>query len=108
MSIRDPEGNEIPIRNWANLLLETANWLANQGLLTTEKCPVILGGMNRRYLIHSIPTHPNGRSFTTKNHRLSNGLHIELHWGPKSMALRSFQLLSEFSQDPAEFCVLLG
>ena len=108
MSIRDPEGNEIPIRNWANLLLETANWLANQGLLTTEKCPVILGGMNRRYLIHSIPTHPNGRSFTTKNHRLSNGLHIELHWGPKSMALRSSQLLSEFSQDPAEFYVLLG
>ena len=108
MNIRDPKGNEIPVRNWANLLFETANWLADLGLLTTEHCPVIVGGMNRRYLINSMPTHPNGRSFTTKNHRLSNGLHIELHWGPKSMALRSYQLLSEFGQDPAQFHVLLG
>ena len=106
--IRDLNGNEILVSNWANLLEKTADWLVQAGHLTAEKCPVTVGRMNGRYLIDLHPTHPNGRTFTTKQTRLSNGLHIELHWGAKSATQRCRQLLVKFGQDPAQFHVQLG
>ncbi len=107
LRIRDVKGNEIPVYSWASLLKETADWLVREGYLTSGKCPVTVGNMDRRYLINSHAMHPNGRTFTTKNARLSNGLYIELQWGPKSIALRCYQLLAQFGQDPAQFQVLL-
>ena len=105
--IRNPKGNEISVSSWASLLRETADWLVQGGYLTSGECPVTVGNMNRRYLIDLHPTHPNGRTFTTKYARLSNGLYIELQWGPKSMAQRCYQLLAKFDQDPEQFQVLL-
>ncbi len=106
--IRDQNGSEIKVSNWASLLKTTADWLVQAGYLASERCPVTVGNMRSRYLIDLHPTHPNGRTFTTKDTTLSNGLHIELHWGAKSAAMRCCELLVEFGQDPAQFHVLLG
>ena len=106
--IRDQNGSEITVSNWASLLKTTADWLVRAGHLTSERCPVTVGNMRSRYLIDLHPTHPNGRTFTTKDTTLSNGLHIELHWGAKSALVRCCELLVEFGQDPAHFHVLLG
>ena len=71
LRMRDSKGTEIPVRNWANLLSETAEWLIREGLLTENDCPVSVVGERSRYLIHEMPIHGDKREF--KNIRnLSN------------------------------------
>ena len=105
--LRDPRGSEIPITGWANLLSETAEWMIRERLLTEDECPVVVGNMTRRYLIHSTPVHPSGRK-SKASRKLSNGLYIELQWGPKDIARRCEELLIHFNQDPEQFYVLLN
>ena len=105
--LRDPLGCEISITGWTNLLAETAEWLVRERLLIDAMCPVIVGNMANRYLVHSMPYHRNGQ-LSKSFKKLSNGLYIELNWGPKDAARRSEQLLARFDQDPEQFHVRLN
>ena len=104
--LRVPGGEEIPVGNWAYLFLKTAEWLAEQGLLSESICPFRLEGMTR-YLIHSEPAHSNGRRFGFSK-QLSNGLYLECHFDPQSIARYCGRLVAAFGQDPAQFHVRLG
>ena len=106
LRFRDPKGIEISVQNWALLLSETADWLVREGLIVGSKCPVTVGNMRKRYLIHSTPLHPQGQRFVNDK-RLSNGLHLESSYSAKGIARLCGQLLAEFGQDPAKFHVLL-
>ena len=57
--LQSPEGKEIDVSSWADLLLETSEWLIRKGLLTKDDCPVTTGRMAKRYLIHVTPVHPS-------------------------------------------------
>ena len=61
--LQSPEGKEIDVSSWADLLLETSEWLIRKGLLTKDDCPVTTGRMAKRYLIHVTPVHPSERKF---------------------------------------------
>ena len=104
--LRDPHGNEVSITSWTNLLFQVAEWLITEGSLTKWRCPVQVGNMTNRYLIHSTQVHPNGQR-SKAIRQLSNGLYIELQWDPRQIARRSEELLVHFGQDPAQFQVLL-
>ena len=104
---RDPLGCEITITGWTNLLAETAEWLVRERLLIDAICPGVVGNMANRYLVHSMPYHRNGQ-LSKSFKKLSNGLYIELNWGPKDAARRSEQLLARFDQDPEQFHVRLN
>ena len=105
-SLQGPRGNEISVLNWAALLVETAEWLIRQGMLTEAVCPVKVGGMTSRYLIAVTANHPSRREFKNGK-RLSNGLFLELHWASKAIARLCEQLVDKFGQDPALFRVRL-
>ena len=104
--LRDPHGNEISITSWSNLLFNVAEWLVDEGSLTKWRCPVQVGNMTNRYLIHSTPIHPNGQRSKAIG-QLSNDLYVELQWDPRQMVRRCEELLVHFGQDPAQFHVLL-
>ena len=106
LSLRDPRGKEISVSNWVDLLVETADWLIGEGLLTKENCPVTLGRMTKRYLIHATSYHPTGRKFGFIK-QLSNGLYLEGQWDPPNIARRCQELVSKFDQDPKRFRVRL-
>ena len=101
--IKDPEGKEVPVDNWSDLFFSVARWLADAELLTG---PFTFGTMTKRHLIHTEPTHPNGRKFGWSR-QLPNGLFLECKWGAKAIARLSGQLLDEFGQDPRQFQVQL-
>ena len=104
--LQGPQGKEVSISNWSNLLQQTAEWLIREGLLAKADCPVTVGRMTKRYLIHTTPEHPDGRK--SKQFRpLSNGLYIECQWGPRDIAWRCGELVDKFGQDPAQFHVRL-
>ena len=106
LCIRKSGGEKIPVDNWVDLLFRTAEWLVEEGLLTEERCPVQVGNMTKRYLIHVASKHPGGREFGFPR-QLSNGLYLEGQWDPRSVVRRCVQLLSKFGEDPAQFHVLL-
>ena len=104
--LQGPQGKEVSISNWSNLLRQTAEWLIREGLLAKADCPVTVGRMAKRYLIHTTPEHPDGQK-SGHFRPLSNGLYIECQWGSLDIARRSGELAEKFGQDPAHFHVRL-
>ena len=104
--LQSPEGKEIDVSSWADLLLETSEWLIRKGLLTKDDCPVTTGRMKKTYLIHVTPVHPSKRKFA-QSKPLSNGLYLERNYNMKSLVQHCELLLERFDQDPAQFRVRL-
>ena len=104
--LQSPEGKEIAVSSWADLLLETSEWLIRKGLLTKYDCPVTTGRMAKRYLIHVTPVHPSKQKFGWSK-PLSNGLYLERKFGVKSLVQYCGLLLEQFGHDPAQFHVRL-
>ena len=104
-TLRDPRGNETSVTSWDGLLWETAEWFVREGLLTKEKCPVLVGGMQAKCLINSERMHPSGMWFK-RPVRLSRGLYLEAHLTSREIARRSAkQLVEKLGEDPAQFYV---
>ncbi len=61
-AVVDPGGISHQVRAWKDILSAVADWLSNQGLLTTADCPVSLPG-GSRHLVGVVPKHPSGRDF---------------------------------------------
>ena len=101
---RDPRGNETSVTSWDGLLWETAEWFVREGLLTKEKCPVLVGGMQAKCLINSERMHPNGMWFK-RAVRLSRGLYLEAQLPSREIAWRSAQLVEKLGEDPNRFHV---
>ena len=104
---REPNGNEVPIRSWPDLIFQTAEWLIRERLINRDGCPIKIGTRGDRYLINSRPVNARGTEFHGPR-QLSNGLHIECNASGKDAARLCGQLLAEFGQDPAQFHVRLG
>lgn len=102
--LKDPAGKEIPVRNWSDFLFQVAEWLVQEGLLTAADCPVTVGTVRGRYLIHEKSTHSTRAEFH-RPRQLSNGLHSELSFTGKQIARLCKPLVERFGQDPARFRV---
>ena len=103
--LKNPSGVETPVSNWADLLLETAEWLIREELLTKDVCPVRLDRMTR-YLVHIEPIHSTNDKFGW-GVPLSNGLYLERKFDVKTTVKCCGRLVEEFGQDPAQFHVRL-
>ena len=101
-----PQRKEAPVRSWSNLLIQTAEWLINEGLLTEDECPVSFGRMHSRYLVCETPSHPTGREFHNPV-QLSSGLYMEVHFSSNQAARCCGALVAHFGQDPKQFRVWL-
>jgi len=69
-------GETFPISKQYQILVQTAEWLIRQGVLTNSTSPI--GEGNIRWLINSNPVHKDGSNFHAGK-KLSNGLYIETH-----------------------------
>jgi len=97
----------VPARSWPDLLLRTAEFLIERGLIRREHCPITVGSRNNRYVIHSEPVNSRGTSFHGAK-ELSNGLYLESNLSRKDTVHVCELLLVKFGQDPSQFRVLLG
>ena len=104
-SLRFPDGQETPVKSWAELLVEIAEWLIQDGRPVTRTA-MSLGPKSSRYLINDVPIHRNGVGFR-RERRLSNGLYIELNL-PTRQIWECVQLLNQSSGAPAQFHVSLA
>jgi hypothetical protein len=99
-----PDGTEVPLQWWRDLLVETARALVRAGKLSPQRCPVRLSGAQARCLVHTEPVHPNGQRFRSPG-RLDERLWIETHASADSLVTRARRLLEQFGEDPSRYRV---
>lgn len=90
-----------PLGSWVDLLAGVAEWLISNKRLTAQNCPVQLGSKN--YLLHTEPTHPNGKPFST--HREIGGLYVFTNFGPSYVIRHAKNLIKEAGLNPSDFKV---
>ena len=105
--LRSPRGDEVNVNKWVGLLRETAEWLIREGILTRDKCPVVVGSMQERCLINSEPVHPNGRWFR-RVIELSDGFFAEGNLYSRDVARHIAPLVETLGEDPSQFSVQLS
>lgn len=95
------EGSRRALGSWVDLLAGVAEWLINNGHLTAQHCPVRIGSKN--YLLHTEPTHPNGKPFGT--HRQIRGLCVFTNVDPPNAIRYAKRLIEEAGLKPSDFKV---
>ena len=101
---QDSVGSTTPVSHWTDLLVETAEWLIRNGLLTESDSPIAVSGMRDRFLINSKREHPSGRK-SEQFKELSNGLFVETQFDVHHVAVCCIELLNKFHQEPSQFRV---
>ena len=90
-----------PLGSWVDLLAGVAEWLISNKRLTSQNCPVKLGSKN--YLLHTEPTHPNGKPFST--HREIGGLYVFTNFDPSCVIRHAKNLIKAAGLNPSDFKV---
>ena len=104
--VQFPDGSEEAVEYWIDLIEQTAEWLIREGRLSPSDCPVAVGGMRKKFLIHTDPKHRDGSKMTNK--RLSNGLFLDAHLASRRIAWLCELLVVKLGEDPSQFSVQLS
>ena len=100
--LRFPDGREIPISRWADLMVEVVEWVWRTGKPPANTVPI----GPKRYLISETPVHQNGIPFRWKK-RLSNGLWMEGGMSAKQIC-NNVEKLREHSGVTGQFFMRLS
>ena len=112
-AIRFPGGNEILLKAWRGVLIETALWLNRSSLLTKENCQIRLGSaphlssVSTRYLFSRDGLHADGGRFKSPVKLGDTGIIMEGNLSSKDIVRLAQKLLQQFNQDPSKVLLRL-
>ncbi|MCX7622406.1 MAG: type I restriction endonuclease subunit R [Thermomicrobium sp.] len=101
--IHFPDGEEVELAYWKDIVVVTAEWLVRKGLLTPDRCPILK--TPKSALVHSEPVYPAGKPIKSF-HVLSNGLYLDSHGSAPAVIQRARKLLSHCGVDPQAVSLL--
>ena len=102
-----PNGETKQLTTWKSLLLEIAEWLIRDGVLTAAKCPIPGGQSTAHYSINTQPEHANGAKFFAPEN-LSNGLLLIATGSSQAITSRCRAIMEYLGKDPAAIHVQVG
>ena len=100
-----PGSNEILLKNWRGVLIETALWLYRSSLLTLGHCPIQLGGKRSLFSLDGL--HTNGNEFKSPVKVGDTGIIMEGNHSSRGIVRLTKQLLLQFGQDPSKVLLRL-
>lgn len=100
VAIRLPSGKEVPAKNWRSVIVETALWLHETGLLTQENCSIEIG--KTRYLLSTDGRHQNGKQFKSPVPLADTGITLEGNFSAYDLVNHTRRLLRLVGQDPSQ------
>ena len=112
-AIRFPGGNEILLKAWRGVLIETALWLNRSSLLTKENCQIRLGSaphlssVSTRYLFSRDGLHADGGKFKSPVKLGDTGIIMEGNLSARDIVRLAQKLLQQFNQDPSKVLLRL-
>lgn len=99
-----PDNTRTELTGWFPLLRETTRWLSEKGHLTATHCPITpKGARSKRYIVHTEPTHSDGRAFTKAVE--INGLFVDRHPQVGFHFGYAKTVIEHVGQDPSQFRV---
>lgn len=98
-AIKMPDGKEAGLKSWRGVLLETALWLHDRGLLTRENCRIHMGPV--RLIFSPDGEHSGGTPFHSPVHVGNTGIQMEGSVGPDQFVSNTRKLLVRFGQNPS-------
>ena len=105
--VKFPSGNEKNTGNWRRLIIQVAEWLVEEGVLTPDKCPVPTDNRHDYNAIDLQPKHPRGNDFF-RPHILSNGLFLSPTGPATSVVRRCKAIIEHCGRDPAKVYIQVG
>ena len=98
--IRLPDGTIKAAKSWRSVMVETALWLFQEGVLTRDSCPIPMGGT--RHLLSLDGLHRSGSRFHSPVSIAQTGIILEGSINPKDIVHHARKLWLDFGQDPAQ------
>ena len=97
-----PGISAVAVRSWRGMVVEVAQWLHEQGLLTPQDCQISIGRRGR-VAFSTDGRHPSGEPFRNPVRIESAGLVLEGgSMSAKSCVRLAKRLLAHFRQDPSQ------
>ena len=99
-----PDNTQTRLNGWFALLRETTRWLSANGHITPTHCPIMPKGAGaKRYIVHTEPTHSDGKAFTKAVE--VNELFVETHPHVKFHFGYAKTVIEHVGRDPSQFRV---
>ena len=105
LAIRFPDGREWDMQpnNWRGVMIQTALWLLESGLMTIENCQVTAGtDRAKRYLFSPDRKHSDGIEFKSSVRLPGTSIFMEGHFSARDMVKHTRGLLKHFGRDPSQ------
>ncbi len=105
--LRFPDGKEVSMRKWANLLPEVVTWLGEENLL--KEIPFLPNTRSSRYILNKSPVHLSGTAFRRPKKIRVNGrdLYVECNHAAPQMIRLAISLLHHHNVDPMKLRIRL-
>ena len=101
-----PNGHEVAIKYWGEILIQTAIWLSNNGHLTRGNVPI--PSSKKRYIVNSQPIHPNGNSFIGEFKVPNASVFVEKNVSASRAIDHAKKLLVHCNQSAKHFLLKIG
>ena len=98
--IRFPDGSNSKMESWASMLVATAKWLFDAGLLTRKQMPLTVAGS--RYCVSLDGHRPDGTKFGRPLPVGQTGIQIEGDFTAKQIVRFAVDLLKQFGKAPSQ------
>ncbi len=98
-----PDGSTVSIQNWKQVLIESTRWLVGKGILNVGDCPIRYSSRARRYVVHTMPVHLDGKPFRESAREQIGPFHIDTHHSASSTMQVTKAVIERLGQDPAQF-----
>jgi hypothetical protein len=102
-AIRFLNSDEYPMQSWVQLVQHTVAWLSSEAFLTESNVPI--ASSNKRFIVHTEPTHPTGKRFNQRISITGTPFVIEGNVSCQAAVSRAKKLLETCGQDPARVFV---
>ena len=104
-AIKLPNGQEVAIKAWRSILVETALWLYQSSLLTQENCGAAIGA--KRLLFSLDGKHKGGTPFKSPIQIANTGIILEANFSSSDIVMHTRRLLENYDQDSSKLLLKL-
>ena len=96
---RLPDGVELPLKNWKDLLIGVTRWLIHNHALSPKVLPIPTGTAAKRHLLTTEPRHKSGKEMK-KPVQVNPGIWLETHFSQADILGHTTRVMMHCGRDP--------
>ena len=100
-----PDSTDVPLRVWKDVMVQTVKWLVDTGAMNIDSCPIPYSSRSRRYIVHTTPSHPDGKPFNDAGLESIDLFYIDTKHSTPQTVKATCSIIQHVGQDPTEFRV---